>query len=231
MKVGGRILCITGPMYAGKSTELARQLRRHEFRGRRVFLLVPSCDTRYDASGVSLATHDGYRRSANAVIDSEMSLVDFFARPEHAAALAEADVIGLEEASFMKGLVAFCDHAASVLGKTVIVCGLLMTAEKSARTTPRPEDRAMRPFGEMLRLSAIAEKRITLSAVCVCSANAHFCVYVGDAGYEGDVLVGNAFDSVCRACLVRFRAGERLVRTATPPLSGGTAPAPVPVPI
>jgi hypothetical protein len=55
-KLKGRIELIIGPMFAGKSTELLRRMKRHEIAGSKCLRIKFSDDTRY--SNDSIATHD-----------------------------------------------------------------------------------------------------------------------------------------------------------------------------
>ena len=52
----GHIELIIGPMFAGKSTELLRRMRRHEIAGSRCLRVKFAEDTRYSVD--SIATHD-----------------------------------------------------------------------------------------------------------------------------------------------------------------------------
>ena len=45
-----------GPMFAGKSTELLRRMKRHEIAGSRCLRIKYAGDTRYSVD--SIATHD-----------------------------------------------------------------------------------------------------------------------------------------------------------------------------
>lgn len=54
----GRIELIIGPMFAGKSTELLRRVKRHEIAGSRCLRIKFAGDTRYSED--SIATHDRY---------------------------------------------------------------------------------------------------------------------------------------------------------------------------
>jgi hypothetical protein len=55
-KLKGHIELIIGPMFAGKSTELLRRMKRHEVAGNRCLRVKFAADTRYSAD--SIATHD-----------------------------------------------------------------------------------------------------------------------------------------------------------------------------
>ena len=52
----GMIELIIGPMFAGKSTELLRRVRKHEISGKQCLYVKYAADTRYDTT--SIATHD-----------------------------------------------------------------------------------------------------------------------------------------------------------------------------
>ena len=52
----GSLELIIGPMFAWKSTEMLRRVRRHEISGKRCLYVKYAADTRYDISSIS--THD-----------------------------------------------------------------------------------------------------------------------------------------------------------------------------
>ena len=52
----GMLELIIGPMFAGKSTELLRRVKRHEISGKSCLYVKFAADVRYDAA--SIATHD-----------------------------------------------------------------------------------------------------------------------------------------------------------------------------
>lgn len=54
----GRIELIMGPMFAGKSTELMRRVRRHNIAGKKCLFIKYIADDRY--SSECIATHDKY---------------------------------------------------------------------------------------------------------------------------------------------------------------------------
>ena len=57
-KLKGHIELIIGPMFAGKSTELVRRMKRHEVAGNKCLRIKFAEDTRYSED--SIATHDKY---------------------------------------------------------------------------------------------------------------------------------------------------------------------------
>ena len=52
----GMLELIIGPMFAGKSTELLRRVKRHAISGKTCLFVKYAADTRYDTS--CIATHD-----------------------------------------------------------------------------------------------------------------------------------------------------------------------------
>ena len=52
----GMLELIIGPMFAGKSTELLRRVKRHSISGKSCLYVKYAADTRYDTS--CIATHD-----------------------------------------------------------------------------------------------------------------------------------------------------------------------------
>lgn len=64
----GRIELIIGCMFAGKSTEMLRRVRKHEITGKTVLTVKFSADQRYSAK-CEITTHEGQSRGATAVIE------------------------------------------------------------------------------------------------------------------------------------------------------------------
>ena len=52
----GMLELILGPMFAGKSTELLRRVKRHAISGKSCLFVKYAADTRYDVEAIS--THD-----------------------------------------------------------------------------------------------------------------------------------------------------------------------------
>jgi len=61
----GMLELIIGPMFAGKSTELLRRVRRHSISGKECLYVKYAADTRYDTANI--ATHDLLTENARAV--------------------------------------------------------------------------------------------------------------------------------------------------------------------
>eukprot|EP00937_MAST-01D_sp_MAST-1D-sp2_P007965 g7965.t1 len=184
----GQIQLIVGPMFAGKSTEMLRRVRRFELAAKRVLTVKYRHDTRYDDSAggshaaiddsvAHIATHD----SPQAMIASavEQQLANLVPR------LPEYDIVGIDEGQFFPDLAEFCDLAAGA-GKTVIVAALDGTFER-------------KPFATTSALLPLAEDVTKLTAVCSdCGASAPFTWRSGEL-MEVEVIGGSElYTPVCR---------------------------------
>ena len=173
---------ISGPMFSEKSTTLAAMHGRHTRAGRRVLLLVPSNDDRYDPAGASLVTHTGTRIAATP-LDPSIPMCESMGA--HTRALAECDIVLIDEAQFFRGLYQFCLHVTNVCKKPVIAAGLLM-------------DASAQEFGELSHVALGAEHHTRLFAVCACSADANFSAL--RPGATGGVGAEEKYIAQCRAC-------------------------------
>jgi thymidine kinase len=181
----GWIEVISGVMFAGKSEELLRRLRRALIARKRVQVFKSCLDTRYAGGAERLASHDGAGISATAV-SSGRELRDLV-HPE-------TEVVGIDEVQFL-------DHG------VVSVCQWL--ADRRVRVIAAGTDMDFRgePFGPMGELMAIAEVVDKLHAICVkCGEQATRNQRLVDgqpAPAEGPLIqVGGAerYEARCRAC-------------------------------
>lgn len=161
----GHVEVICGPMFAGKSEELLRRVRRARLAGLDVELLNHALDERHGAGQV--ASHSGVRleaRSAQDIAQLRALLAD-----------RSPDLVAIDEAQFFgSDLVDVVDDLAA-RGATVIVAGLSITFDG-------------RPFEPLPTLMATAEVVTRLTAVCtVCGGEAVFHQRV-QAGPTGDAL-------------------------------------------
>lgn len=132
---------ITGPMFAGKSSELARRVRRYMLAGRRCVVIKHACDTRYGDEDV-IHTHDG--PSICAVKAGTLAVAE--------AQCKDAFVVAIDEGHFFHDLVPFCQRMADA-GCIVIVAALDMTFRRD-------------PWINVALLLARAESVTKLTAVC-----------------------------------------------------------------
>jgi thymidine kinase len=153
--IAGRVEVISGPMFAGKTEELLRRVRRAMIAGRRVTVVGHALDTRHAPD--RLASHVGVAHpslAAATVIDLERAV------PEG------AEIVAIDEAQFFGAeLVAAVGRLAD-RGLTVVVAGLDVTF-------------VGQPFEPMPSLMALAERVDKLTAICVvCGEEAVFHVRV-----------------------------------------------------
>lgn len=182
-KPNGTLIVITGSMFAGKSEELIRQVRRALYARKKVQVFKSALDNRWDSAAI--ATHNGVRFEAMPVSSSAEleKLVD-----------PDTEVIAIEEVQFFdEGIVALCDRWADQ-GKTVIVAGL-------------DQDFRGQPFGFMPILLALADEVIKLRAICArCGQLASKTQRLVDgrpaSWDEPTILIGAAekYEARCRRC-------------------------------
>ena len=176
MPTRGRIELILGPMFAGKSTELLRRMRRLEISGKQILSVKYAADTRYKSDAIS--THDNIVRSA--VSCKMLSELDQMWR--------NYDVIGIDEGQFFEDVVQFSENAAND-GKIVILSALNGTWKRSGWTN-------------ILELVPKCEKVKKLSAICkICSYNADFTFrHIFGVGPEEFIGGAEMYMPLCREC-------------------------------
>ena len=165
----GRLQVVCGPMFAGKSEELLRRVRRAQLAGLAVEVVNHALDERHGAGQV--ASHSGLSVPSRSVPDvpSLVELVD--GRHLDLLAIDEAQFFGADLVPVVGGLV--------LRGTTVVVAGLCVTFDG-------------RPFEPLPSLMALAEDVTKLTAVCtVCGEDAAFHQRVR-AGDVGDARVPTA---------------------------------------
>jgi thymidine kinase len=183
MKRLGSITLICGGMFAGKSEELIRLIRRSMYAHKKVQVFKHSYDSRY-AEG-EIATHEGVTLTAVPVTatDDIRSLLRM-----------DTEVLAIEEAQFFdSALPRFCQELADK-GMIVLIAGL-------------DQDFRREPFGPMPALLTIADEVVKLRAICVrCGQTASHTQRLVDgkpASYNDPVvLVGAAesYEARCRNC-------------------------------
>lgn len=185
----GRIALIEGPMFAGKSTELLRRMRRDCVAGARPLLVRFAKDTRF---GAGVLTRDNDRWDGpNVAVDALSAVPDTF--------VDAATHIYITEGQFFPDLAGMCD-AWAAMGKNVCVDALSGTFERE-------------PWLSVADLHAIADDKTFLMAVCHhCKADAPFSRrLVADTS---TVLIdtGHLYAAVCATCW--HNAPEDALRTS-----------------
>lgn len=176
----GEIQLIVGPMFAGKSTELIRRVRRFKQTKKSVIVVKHSSDTRYSDDG-AVSTHDMGTYPATSA-NKLMPLLD---------TLQKHDIIAIDEGQFFPDIVEVAEILAND-GKVVIVSGL--------------DGNFMRkPFSSIAELQSLADSVEKLTSVCCkCHSIAPFSARISDETDE--VVVGGAdkYVAVCRECWCSF---------------------------
>lgn len=170
-------------MFAGKSEELLRRVRRAQLAGLAVEVVSHSLDGRHGAGRV--ASHSGLALASHAVPDVG-SLVEI-------ARGRELDLLAVDEAQFFGADLVPAAGDLALAGLTVVVAGLCVTFDG-------------RPFEPVVSLMALAEEVTKLTAVCaVCGRDAAFHQRVldddvGDASVPTAAHVGGAesYQARCR---------------------------------
>jgi thymidine kinase len=163
----GRLQVVCGPMFAGKSEELLRRVRRAQLAGLAVDVINHALDERHGAAQV--ASHSGLSVSSRPApdVDALMELVRG----------RGLDLLAIDEAQFFGADLVPAVGELVLGGTTVVVAGLCVTFDG-------------RPFEPLPSLMALADDVTKLTAVCaVCGEDAAFHQRVarGDAG--DDALV------------------------------------------
>ncbi|MGC5168862.1 thymidine kinase [Luteimicrobium sp. DT211] len=181
----GRVEVVVGPMFAGKTEELLRRVRRAQVAGRTVEVVSHALDVRRGAGRVS--THFGL-----AVPSRVASQAEEVAAGRDPA----AELLAVDEAQFFGPELVDVVQRLADDGVVVVVAGLDVTYDQ-------------RPFEPMAALATLAERTDRLLAVCaVCGEDAPFHVRVAqstddDAAEATAEHVGGSdkYQARCRAHL------------------------------
>jgi len=177
----GFISVICGCMFAQKTTELLRRVRRYQSIGYKVLVVNYVGDNRYGRDCV--ASHD-----------KEVEMASCVARLQEVDALVRSgnyQVVAIDEGQFFVDLFAYVTSWADELPIHVVVAGLDGTSERT-------------PFGDMLRLLPHAEEVERLTAFCAQCRDGTvgmYSKYVGEVQKDTNgVAIGGAesYRPVCR---------------------------------
>lgn len=155
MTAPGRLEVVCGPMFAGKTEELLRRVRRAEIAGRNVVVINHALDIRHGTDRV--ASHAGLDYpsvAASSADEVERAVPD------------GTELVAIDEAHFFGSELIPVVTRLADRGLTVIVAGLDVTFEGQ-------------PFEPLPALMALAERVDKLTAICaVCGEDAVFHVRV-----------------------------------------------------
>ncbi len=193
----GRVEVVCGPMFAGKTEELLRRVRRAVIAGRHVVVVSHALDTRHGAD--RLASHVGLDHpsaAATTADDIEDAVPD------------GTDVVAIDEAQFFGPRLVEVVGRLADRGLVVVVAGLDVTFDG-------------RPFEPLPSLMALAERVDKLTAICsICGEEAVFHVKVAATPAGPDELVAanvggiETYQARCRRHMARG-SGAGTVSRAT----------------
>jgi len=170
-------------MFAGKTEELIRRVRRAQIARQKVQVFKPAMDDRYSVEEVS--SHNGVQLEATVVSNSQEILN---------RVAPDTTVVAIDEAQFFDCRIAEVCNELADQGVRVIVAGLDM-------------DFRGEPFGPMPVLMAQAEQVDKLTAICmVCGAPAsrtQRLVHGQPASYDEPIILVGAeetYEARCRHC-------------------------------
>ncbi|QVK21334.1 thymidine kinase [Mycoplasmatota bacterium] len=179
----GWVEVICGSMFAGKTEELIRRIKRIDYAKKKVLVFRPAIDNRY--SDTEVVSHSNFRYTAN-VIEKAREIMDFVTTETYAVAIDEAQFFDDE-------LVEVCDYLADH-GVRVICAGL-------------DKDFRGEVFGLMGELVVKAEYVTKLSAICnVCgnpATRTQRLINGNPANYNDPIVMVGAAESYeprCRHC-------------------------------
>ena len=176
----GRLEVICGPMFAGKSEEFIRRLRRADIANLKTLIFKPVLDTRADDE---ITSHNGARLKAVPLADPK----DIFQFPD----LANYDVIAIDEAQFFSADIVPVIRTLVAMGKRVIIAGLDL-------------DYRSEPFGPMPHILALADSITKLQAICiVCGDDAcrsQRIINGNPARYDDPIIMVGAEESYQARC-------------------------------
>ena len=109
----GWIEIVTGPMFAGKSEELIRRIKRLEYAKKKVLVFRPRIDNRYSLDEV--VSHSNNRRKS-IVIDAAKNILPYISEDTYAVVIDEIQFLDHE-------LIPLSEHLANI-GIRVILGGL-----------------------------------------------------------------------------------------------------------
>ena len=179
----GWIEVICGPMFAGKSEELIRRIKRLEYAKKKVIVFKPLIDNRYSEDEV--VSHNK-RKTKCYNLASSKDVYKYITEDTYAVAF--------DEVQFMdEGIINVCQELADK-GIRVICAGL-------------DNDFKGEPFSIMPQLLCLAEYVTKLTAICnVCGSNATRTQRIVNgipASYDDPIIIvgaSEAYEPRCRHC-------------------------------
>lgn len=178
----GRLSLLIGCMFAQKTTELIRRIRKYRSIHKRILVVNYSKDTRYGQNCIS--SHDKEKEYAMSI--DKLQDIEQWIR------LSNYEVIAIDEAQFFPDLYECLTKWADEFPIHFIVSGLDGTSDRQ-------------PFGDLLKLIPHAEEveRFTsLCSICCDGTIAIYSKYIGKNNKDSDDIVQiggiDLYKPVCR---------------------------------
>jgi len=171
------LIVIIGPMFAGKTTELIRRIKRYQLSRKKTIIYKPSIDVRYSIENVN--SHDGLKYPARIIPNDEKGISIL------ASEYKFYDVIGIDEIQFFPSSIVYLIDQISY-EKDVIAAALNL-------------DYRGKPWETVEKLLPYADQIITVSAVCyICGKEATRTIRISEI--KDRILVGGEenYKPVCR---------------------------------
>ncbi len=182
----GWLEIISGPMFAGKTTELIRRLRTLSHTNIDFVLFKPQIDSRYSAGNV--VTHDNSSMSAM-VVKTALEILDYIKKHP------TVKVIGIDEGQFFGiELIAVVKELVFQQGKRVIVSTLLL-------------DYQDQPFGFVPQLLPYANEHTILHPVCSFCSEKWAAHTVRVEGSDAQIEIGGVdkYKVACNNCWKKMK--------------------------
>ena len=185
----GKLVAITGPMFAGKTSKLIELLDREKYSGNTVQLFKPEIDKRYSKSSV-VVTHKGEKLPAKIIPTSQEGI-------NHIREVASGfDVIGVDEAQFWPPELGIADMLNDFANDGKIVYVSILNKDHTAK-----------PFNNTLEILALADSIHSLTSICPkCGDEATFTQRIsnGKEVFGNQIQVGGteSYEPRCRRCFV-----------------------------
>lgn len=179
----GWIEVITGPMFAGKSEEVIRRVKRLEYAHKHTLVFKPKMDDRYSEDEIVSHSH---LKTKSLNIEKAEEIFNYVDE--------QTDAVVIDEVQFLDHEIIHVADELANRGIRVIVAGL---------------DRDFRgePFKNIPELLALAEDVTKLTAICVCcgspATRTQRIINGVPAKYDDPVIVvgaSEAYEPRCRHC-------------------------------
>jgi thymidine kinase len=177
MNKSGRLEIVIGPMFSGKSSELIRYIKQFRVINKKILILKPECDKRYDSNRI--VSHDGIKEDC--IVVNDLLELDEKQINNH-------DIIIIDEGQFFKSLKVMVLKWTEMFRKYVIVGGL-------------DGDYQRNPIGEILDLIPYADKYHKFCALCKYCNDGTKAIFSKRISNFGDqILIGSDeyYVPVCR---------------------------------